>query len=65
MKSYLSIDNMNSEDLIKFYSRIKYSIVFIALMLIDIGPIPVTALLGLYVIIFRPRWFKNIIDKLY
>lgn len=56
---------MTGEGLIKFYSRVKYSIVFIVLMLIDIGPIPVTALIGLYITIFRPRWFKNMIDEIY
>ena len=32
-------------------------------MLIPI--IPVTGSVGLYVLIFRPIWFKNLVDKVY
>lgn len=56
---------MNGATLAKFYSRIKYSIIFMLLMLVDIGPVPVTAIIGLYIIAFRPRWFKNMIDEIY
>lgn len=35
------------------------------LMLIDVGPFPVTALLALYIVIIRPQWFKNMIDEIY
>lgn len=51
--------------LVKFYTRLKYGSLFILLMLIDIGPIPVTAMLALYVILFRPRWFKKLVDDIY
>ena len=45
--------------------RIKYTLVFLLLMIVDIGPIPITAALGLYVVLYRPRWFINIVDTLY
>jgi hypothetical protein len=35
------------------------------LMLLDIGPIPITAGIGLYIVIFRPRWFADLVDALY
>ncbi|WP_268745417.1 hypothetical protein [Methylomarinum vadi] len=43
----------------------KYGIIFLVLMLIDIGPVPLTAMIALYVVLFRPRWFKNMIDDIY
>ncbi|WP_305909331.1 hypothetical protein Q9L42_005985 [Methylomarinum sp. Ch1-1] len=46
-------------------SRFKYIIIFLLLMLIDVSPIPVTALIGLYVVLFRPRWFMQMIDNIY
>lgn len=57
--------NRNGERLVKFYTRLKYGGLFILLMLIDIGPIPVTAMAALYVILFRPHWFKKLIDDIY
>ncbi|MDT4288065.1 hypothetical protein RO575_00670 [Methylomonas sp. MO1] len=46
-------------------TRIKCAIVFIVFMLFSIGPIPITSSIGLYVVIFRPRWFKELVDKIY
>ena len=50
---------------VAFYSRIKCSFVFLLLMLIDIGPVPITAMTGLFILIFRPRWFKDLVDRIY
>jgi hypothetical protein len=46
-----------------FSARIKCALVLIIFMLIPI--IPVTGLVGLYVLIFRPMWFKKIVDNVY
>ena len=50
---------------VSFFSRIKCIFVFLLLMLIDIGPVPVTALIGLFILMFRPRWFKVLVDHIY
>lgn len=46
-------------------ARIKCAIAFIILMIISIGPIPVTSTIGLLVVIFRPAWFKKLVDNIY
>lgn len=37
----------------------------IFLAILEIGPIPIAAVIGLFVVIFLPRWFKDAIDKMY
>lgn len=44
-------------------SRIKCALVLIILMLIPI--LPVTGTIGLYIVIFRPMWFKKLVDNVY
>jgi hypothetical protein len=46
-----------------FSARIKCALVLIIFMLIPV--IPVTGSVGLYVLIFRPIWFKKLVDKVY
>ncbi len=46
-------------------SRIKCGIVMLVFMLFSIGPIPITSTLGLLVVIFRPAWFKLLVDNMY
>ncbi|MGR9053905.1 MAG: hypothetical protein ACU84J_14765 [Gammaproteobacteria bacterium] len=50
---------------VAFFSRIKCTAVLLLLFLIDIGPVPVTAMLGLFIVVFRPRWFKELVDQIY
>lgn len=45
--------------------RIKCALAFVVLMIISIGPIPVTSTIGLLVVIFRPVWFKRLVDEIY
>ena len=45
--------------------RIKCILALLALMVIDILPVPVIATIGLYVVFFRPRWFIEVVDALY
>jgi len=45
--------------------RLKAFAVLIVIMIIDIGPVPVVGLIFLYVLLFRPAWFKAFIDQLY
>jgi hypothetical protein len=45
--------------------RIKIILSMLLLTIIDIGPVPITAVVGLYVAFFRPQWFINLVDDLY
>ena len=44
-------------------ARIKCALVLIIFMLIPI--LPVTGTIGLFIVIFRPIWFKNLVDNVY
>jgi hypothetical protein len=46
-------------------TRAKCLIALIGLMILDIFPIPVIGLIGLYVIIKRPHWFLEVTNRLY
>ncbi|ATG91005.1 hypothetical protein [Methylomonas koyamae] len=46
-------------------TRLKCAAVFVVFIIFSIGPIPITSALGLYVVIFRPRWFKELVAKVY
>lgn len=45
--------------------RIRCAVVLIIFLIISIGPIPITSSIGLYVVIFRPAWFKRLVDAIY
>jgi hypothetical protein len=47
------------------FTRIKWIIVLLLLMLLDILPVPVIGLILLYVLLFRPLWFKNAVLEIY
>jgi type III secretory pathway component EscS len=44
-------------------ARIKSALVLFLFMLVPI--IPITSTIGLYVVIFRPIWFKRLVDNVY
>jgi hypothetical protein len=44
-------------------TRLKCALVIIVFMLIPI--IPITGTIGLFILIFRPIWFKKLIDRVY
>lgn len=46
-------------------TRVKCLLAPIGLMIVDIFPIPVVGLIGLYVVIKRPRWFLDVTKRLY
>lgn len=46
-------------------TRIKCFIVLFVFMIISIGPIPITSSIGLYVVVFRPLWFKKLVETVY
>ena len=47
------------------WARIKCAIVFIVFMVFSVGPIPITSTIGLLVVLFRPAWFKTLVDNIY
>jgi len=44
-------------------ARIKCALALIIFMLIPI--LPVTGTIGLFIVIFRPLWFKRLVDHVY
>lgn len=46
-------------------TRIKCTLVLLAFTVLGLGPVPITSVLGMIVVIFRPRWFKNLVDRIY
>ncbi|MEQ1531234.1 MAG: hypothetical protein ABL925_18100 [Methylococcales bacterium] len=47
------------------WTRIKCALVFILFMAFSVGPIPITSTIGLLVVIFRPDWFKQLVERIY
>ncbi len=46
-------------------TRLKTALVLVLLMVISVVPIPVTSTIGLLIVIFRPGWFKRLVDTIY
>ncbi|MGJ0483740.1 MAG: hypothetical protein ACR65R_04285 [Methylomicrobium sp.] len=44
-------------------ARIKCALVLIIFMLIPV--LPITGAIGLFILIFRPLWFKKLVDNVY
>ncbi len=40
-------------------------LVLLVLIVLHVIPLPIFEILILYVMIFRPPWFKNLVDQLY
>jgi hypothetical protein len=45
--------------------RAKALFVLIVLTILGLGPLPLTSVIGIYIVIFRPRWFKDWVLRLY
>ncbi|HYE38273.1 hypothetical protein [Methylocaldum sp.] len=46
-------------------TKVKCLIVLVLLTVIGLGPIPLTSVIGIYIVIRRPPWFKDLVLKLY
>ncbi len=46
-------------------TRITCLIVLILLTLFGLGPMPITSVVGIYVVLVRPRWFKDLVERIY
>ncbi|HWP00413.1 MAG TPA: hypothetical protein VNL74_07295 [Methylococcus sp.] len=43
----------------------KCILVLILLTLLGLGPLPITSVVGLYIVVARPRWFREVVRKIY
>ena len=48
---------------VSIVARIKCAVVLIVFMVIPL--LPITATIGLFILIFRPIWFKKLVDSVY
>jgi len=48
-----------------FMVRLLTILVLLGLVIFSFLPIPGTTLIMLYVVLFRPRWFKRLVDRIY
>lgn len=48
-----------------FLWRAKWLLILVAIGCFEILPIPVTDSILIFVLLTRPLWFKNVVDKLY
>ncbi len=45
--------------------RVKWLLVLATIGCLEILPVPVTDSILIYILLFRPSWFKGVVDKLY
>ena len=45
--------------------RIFCLFVLLLITILEIGPMPITGLLLMWVVVFRPAWFYNLVQKIY
>lgn len=46
-------------------TQIKCLVLFVVFAIIGFGPVSPTCLIGIYIVIARPRWFFNLVGNLY
>ncbi|MGR9088235.1 MAG: hypothetical protein ACU841_14345 [Gammaproteobacteria bacterium] len=46
-------------------TRIKWFFALLLLILADILPVPILGVICMYILVFRPCWFKKGIDEIY
>ncbi|MDT4292238.1 hypothetical protein RO575_21955 [Methylomonas sp. MO1] len=47
------------------FARLKWFVFILLLTIVEIGPVPLMGLTLLYIVAFRPRWFKDLVDRIY
>lgn len=45
--------------------RIICLLILIVVTILEIGPVPISGLLLIWVVLFRPQWFYDLIQKIY
>ncbi len=48
-----------------FMVRLLTILVLLVMVVFSFTPVPGTTLIMLYVVLFRPRWFKRLVDRIY
>jgi hypothetical protein len=48
-----------------FFPRLKCFFALLLLMIADIAPIPILGLICMFILLFRPPWFKELVDNIY
>jgi hypothetical protein len=48
-----------------FFWKLKWLVIILLMFALDFSPVPVSASVFLYVFLFKPLWFKEVIDRLY
>ncbi len=46
-------------------TRILTLMAMLIVLVTDIGPLPTVSLVCLYAVVFRPLWFKRLVDEIY
>ncbi|QXP85141.1 hypothetical protein ABZN20_14220 [Methylococcus sp. ANG] len=46
-------------------SRWNCILVLLLLTLLGVGPMPITSVVGIYIVIARPRWFRELVKRVY
>jgi len=45
--------------------RFIYLLILVIITVLEIGPIPITPLILIWVVVFRPSWFYDLVRHLY
>jgi hypothetical protein len=45
--------------------RVLCVLILIVFIILEIGPIPISGLLLLWVVVFRPQWFYDLVQNIY
>ena len=45
--------------------RLFYFLVLVVIAIIEVGPIPITPVLLIWVVLFRPKWFYELVLMIY
>jgi len=45
--------------------RIIYLLILVVITILEIGPVPIFGLLLMWVVLFRPQWFYDLVQKIY
>ncbi len=40
-------------------------IVLLMITIVEVGPVPITGIMLMWVVLFRPRWFYDLVIKIY
>ncbi len=45
--------------------RIFYVLILLLISIIEIGPVPISHLILIWIVLFRPSWFYGLVQKIY